>query len=545
MRLEFLLATVALLAFILLALPRRGDRLELVSTRVHTLAELVLLLQLCNLVFGVAQLGSALLSADAVQPPVAVGVRVAKVCVVLLRVALAHRGYFVLTMLVEFVTSHTLVQHVCVGAAANGSGECEQYVPIALLTQLVTVLVVGFERPRLGCALAAAHFAHFVAILFYYEVAIVRGNALTPKEMGVSLLVGAFAALAGLSQLVRVLGGRFTTLRRVFARYVSTFVVDELLSNPDGGSLALGGRRVTVTIMLSDLRGFSALIAAMPPEQALSLMNGYLSNMIDIVQRYDGVVDEIIGDALLVVFGLGANTSQRDAARNAVRCACDMQRAMEAHPGLGMGIGVHTGTVVVGNIGSTVRAKFGVIGAAMNMAARLESFALASDVVVSEATQRAVGDFRWQLRARRRVHPKGAPSEGIEIALLVSVEGAHILEDDVGERVDGADWLTSLAQPLHAMVWRLDAPGKSASALGVVSEVTHIGERRGAHYLRLAVGQRHFPADIDVKLAFTGPGILAADSLYAKSVGDDGNTLAVTYAPKAAIDELRVLAART
>ena len=185
-------------------------------------------------------------------------------------------------------------------------------------------------------------------------------------------------------------------IRTTFGRYLSDDVVKSLLESPEG--LELGGELRTVTIMMSDLRGFTGISERLSPHQLLSLLNGYLGTMTDIIMSYRGTIDEFLGDAILAIFG--APHSGPDDAERAVAAAIEMQLAMadinERHaadqlPPIEMGIALHTGEVVVGNIGSQTRAKYGVVGQHVNVASRLESSTLGGQVLLSQACREAAG----------------------------------------------------------------------------------------------------------------------------------------------------------
>jgi len=186
-------------------------------------------------------------------------------------------------------------------------------------------------------------------------------------------------------------------IRKTFGRYLSKDVVESLLSSPEG--LALGGEKRTVTIMMSDLRGFSSLSEKLDPEQVVTMLNGYLGRMADIVTQHDGTIDEFIGDAILALFG--APIARENDVENAVACALQMQLAMEevneenrknGFPDLSMGIAINTGECVVGNIGSQKRAKYGVVGSHVNLTGRIESYTVGGQILVSKATANAVGE---------------------------------------------------------------------------------------------------------------------------------------------------------
>ncbi len=150
---------------------------------------------------------------------------------------------------------------------------------------------------------------------------------------------------------------------------------------------------------MSDLRGFTPLTEGLSPEQVLRLLNSYLGGMADVILSHQGTIDEFVGDAILAIFG--APLARPDDARRAVSCAVAMQGAIaelnrrneaEGLPRLEMGIAVHTGEVIVGNIGSERRTKYGVVGSAVNHAGRIESFTVGGQVLVSDATLREAGD---------------------------------------------------------------------------------------------------------------------------------------------------------
>lgn len=214
-------------------------------------------------------------------------------------------------------------------------------------------------------------------------------------------------------------------IRKTFGRYTSDEIVEELLDMPDG--LKLGGEKREVTILMSDLRGFTALAERLEPAEVVSLLNHYLSAMVEAIQRNGGTIDEIIGDAILVLFG--APVAMEDAAQRAVRCALEMQKAMggvnehnlqRGWPEIEMGIALHTGEVVVGNIGSTKRSKYGVVGRTVNLTARIESFTVGGQVLVSPALIRAASSGLI-LGDEIEVHAKGM-REAIECRGLLGHE---------------------------------------------------------------------------------------------------------------------------
>ena len=184
-------------------------------------------------------------------------------------------------------------------------------------------------------------------------------------------------------------------VRSTFGRYVSDDVVAHLLEHPEG--LKLGGERRDITTLASDMRGFTALADRMEPEAVLALLNQYFEAMFEVIHEHGGTINAILGDGLFVFFGVPL--AQDDAPTRAVACAVAMMRRLDdlkavGHPELSevtMGIGVHTGTAVVGNVGSEQRAKYSAIGRDVNLAARIEGYTVGGQILISQATLDAAG----------------------------------------------------------------------------------------------------------------------------------------------------------
>ena len=201
-------------------------------------------------------------------------------------------------------------------------------------------------------------------------------------------------------------------VRRAFGRYVSEEVATSILQSPEG--LELGGEEREVTILMSDLRGFTALAARLAPQEVIGFLNIYLEAMVEVIGRYQGTIDEIIGDAILVIFG--APVACGEHAAKAVACGLDMQLAMPAvnqrltaqgASPLEMGIGVHTGRVIVGNIGSERRTKYAAVGSNVNLAGRIESFTTGGQLLISENTRDRI-QAPLRIDGQFQVEPKGA-----------------------------------------------------------------------------------------------------------------------------------------
>jgi len=230
-----------------------------------------------------------------------------------------------------------------------------------------------------------------------------------------------------LADMVQALRDR-QFIQGVLGRYTTPELAERCLADPE--ALELGGRLQTVTVLMSDLRGFTALTERLGPEGMISLLNDYLARMAAVIQAHGGTINEFIGDAILALFG--APFTRPDDPERAVRCALAMQRALEDFnrenaqrglPELGMGIGLHTGAVVAGNIGSQEHAKYGVVGTVVNATARIEALTEGSQVLLSAALCSKVA-YCVQVGPQRTVALKGLPEPMGVFELLGVDDGA-------------------------------------------------------------------------------------------------------------------------
>ncbi|MEA1997049.1 MAG: adenylate/guanylate cyclase domain-containing protein, partial [Gemmatimonadota bacterium] len=204
-------------------------------------------------------------------------------------------------------------------------------------------------------------------------------------------------------------------------RYVSANVVDMVLEK--GHELALGGKLCEVTILFADIRGFTRLSEENTPEQVVELLNSYFDLMIDVVFRYNGTVDKIVGDEIMVLFG--APFSLEDDTRRAVGCALAMLKALEMFNTrrkksgkfpLAIGIGLNRGPVISGNIGSTRHMDYTVIGDAVNLASRIVDHAAAGQILITRSVKEALDGY-YACRSIQTIQVKGKkkPVEVFEI----------------------------------------------------------------------------------------------------------------------------------
>ena len=299
------------------------------------------------------------------------------------------------------------------------SGRFLQRGTSAVLAELVFLLgvglMLGLVLPRASPWLKAAlPLALAVGWLLLVQLALRRGVVLASALPLANVFLVAFAV---------VFVGYLSTdrekarLRRTFRYYVAESVMTEMLEHPE--LLRLGGEKRDCTVLFSDIRGFTAISEAMTPEALVKFINGYLSPMSRIVFDEGGTLDKYIGDALMAFWG--APVPQEDHALRACRTALRFLEELEqlrprwraeGLPDIDIGVGINTGPMVVGNMGSDVRFDYTVMGDAVNMASRLEGAnkLFQTNVMVSEDTWRrvasqATGRRLGSLRLRGRSEP--------------------------------------------------------------------------------------------------------------------------------------------
>ncbi len=226
-------------------------------------------------------------------------------------------------------------------------------------------------------------------------------------------------------------------LKSTFGKYMTASVMEHLMN----GKVALGGKTLQVTILFTDIRSFTTISENMDAQALVGLLNEYFTDMVGIVMEEEGVVDKYIGDAIMAVFG--APVPKPNDAINAVRAAVRMRHALaKLNVRLGArgvaplrtGIGIHTGEVVAGNIGSEARMEYTVIGDAVNLASRLESSTkeLGVSILISEDTYELVKD-KVVAQKVREITVKGR-AQPVMTYEVTGFEGEKTLEKDSVEQ---------------------------------------------------------------------------------------------------------------
>jgi adenylate cyclase len=234
--------------------------------------------------------------------------------------------------------------------------------------------------------------------------------AFKPDDLELISAVAAQTAIAVENARAHERLAREEVARANYSRFLPEYVVKQMLENPE--SFKLGGVSQTITILFADIRGFTRISEHANPEKIVSLLNRYFSAMTDIIFAHGGTLDKYLGDGLMALFG--APTATPDDASNALNAAVAMQRRLlginrelrdEGFPEIGVGMGLHTGEVVVGYIGSERRSEYTAIGDTVNTSSRLESNAQGGEILISDATAKAARS-RYKLKPREPIMVK-------------------------------------------------------------------------------------------------------------------------------------------
>jgi class 3 adenylate cyclase len=259
---------------------------------------------------------------------------------------------------------------------------------------------------------------------------------------------------SNLQQMVEEETKKVLALNETFGRYLSDEIVKDLLDTPDG--LSLGGKKQDISILFSDIRGFTSMSEQMGVEDAVTMLNHYFSVMVDVIHKYRGTVIEFLGDGILAIFG--APVAYDNHPDSVVACALEMQIAMDEindwniknrYPLLETGIGINSGETIVGNIGSPKSMKYNVIGSNVNLASRIESFSTGGQILISGHT-RALVKSELRVGQELEILPKGL-KDPITVYQVDGIGAPYFLELRNNEIP-----LTRLSDPAPIICHRID-----------------------------------------------------------------------------------------
>ena len=238
------------------------------------------------------------------------------------------------------------------------------------------LLVYGFiricnlQKSILSTLLILLFYFIFSIVCFYFEIVV---NVITPIILFILTTIIAYTHKFVLENKSK------EKVKSAMGKYMSQDVMKRVVQNID--NLGLGGKKSTVTVLFADIRGFTSMSEQMSAQEVSEILNEYFTEMEPIITKYNGIINKFIGDAVMAIFG--EPIQDKNHAENAVKCAYAMLEKVkelqkkwvkENKPKIEIGIGINTGEVFVGNIGSINRMEYTVIGDTVNLASRLESY---------------------------------------------------------------------------------------------------------------------------------------------------------------------------
>lgn len=273
---------------------------------------------------------------------------------------------------------------------------------------LILALGLPIVRALVAVAMSLSVVAALVLMNFWLYLSF---GLVLPLASGITMALTAFALNMSYGYFVESRSKR--ELANLFGTYVPPELVDEMVKDPDSYSMKASNRELTV--MFCDMRGFTKMSESMQPTQLQALLNSVFSRLTSLIRSNKGTIDKYMGDCVMAFWGAPVETSEH--AHLAVKSAMEMANAMrdinvehrgKGLPEIGIGIGLNTGEMCVGDMGSNIRRSYTVIGDAVNLGSRLEGLSktYGLDIVVSESTRKLAPDFAWQELDRVRVKGK-------------------------------------------------------------------------------------------------------------------------------------------
>ena len=232
------------------------------------------------------------------------------------------------------------------------------------------------------------------------------------RHEGITLLFTDQTAERELKGQMKVVKEERRLVKDMFARYLSSELVENLIQEPN--SVRLGGDKKLATTFFADIRGYTSFSEGKDPEHIIEVLNAYFQEAVEVIINHRGYIDKFIGDAIMAIWGVPLQSEEQDAI-NAVSCALEIQDRISSPKrrfftgdasSLRVGIGLHTGPLVAGNLGSSQRMDYSVIGDSVNVAARLESVARGGQIIITQDTRDILGD-RFKVQELQPVQVKG------------------------------------------------------------------------------------------------------------------------------------------
>ncbi len=266
---------------------------------------------------------------------------------------------------------------------------------------------------------------------------------------------GDLQAAREIVRLNEQLKARNELLHQIFGRYFSDELVEVIMEHPEGA--VIGGEKRELTVLMSDLRGFTSLSEELEPEEVTNLLNLYFEKMADAITQYHGTVIELLGDGILAVFG--APLSSREQTEEAIAAAITMQNRMgevnaycikNKYSPLEMGIGIHRGEAFIGNVGSEKMMRYNVLGRIVNECSRIESYSVGGQILISNESLTALS-CPVEIHNQMEITAKGI-QKTITVSEVIGIGGTYQLmvanvEFDVLSPVE--DWILFNLYPIE------------------------------------------------------------------------------------------------
>lgn len=335
---------------------------------------------------------------------------------------------------------------------------------LVFLVGMLAALSVGLIRKPQWVILALVGVACIFLVFAWYDFE--KGNRLLSfvGPLGSLTMTGLIALAFDYSKVYR----ERQRLRNALERRVSTEVMEEIIDNPESYLNQLGGVRRNITVLFSDLRGFTKMSETREPEELVDHLNEYFNVMVPAIQHQRGMVDKFIGDAIMAVWGSVPEMEAEDNCEQATLAAVEMQRTLaelnskwkeKGFPELAQGIGLHYGEALTGNIGSENHLELTAMGDTVNLASRLESLTkqYGASVIVSSAVTKHLSEG-WLLRPLDCVRVVGR-NQAVDLLEVVATPGATISTKE-------AEWVANFKK-----AYSLYKESKFSSAIPLFEEL--------------------------------------------------------------------------
>jgi adenylate cyclase len=304
-----------------------------------------------------------------------------------------------------------------------------------VLILTVSGLVLAFVLPLLSAPRAVAASASMLLLLLGLNFWLYSGLGLVlPLAAALVMVLTAFALNMSYGYFVESKSKR--QIADLFGTYVPPELVDEMVKDPDSYNMKAASKELTV--MFCDMRGFTKMSESMEPTQLQGLLNDVFSRLTNVIRNNRGTIDKYMGDCVMAFWGAPVDSSEHAAlaVKTAMEMAEEVRRINDEHlskgmPAIGVGIGLNTGSMCVGDMGSSVRKSYTVIGDAVNLGSRLEGLSktYGVDIVVSESTKKQAPEFAWLELDRVRV--KGKEQAVVIFEPVASID--HLSKDTSDE----------------------------------------------------------------------------------------------------------------